>query len=462
MSIAKGDGFKNDLLGRREFGERLTNLVLAIGGPSTLLLDGPWGSGKTTFVQMWADTLRSKGSPVIYFNAFDNDYLNDAFTALAGEFVAAETQPDARERLVGAAVKIGKTLAIHGSRYAVKAATLGAVDLLELHGAVADIAKDVAKDIGKDSGEAASAMVKEKLSARKAERSAMEQFRNELATFVSGICEKAEADQSAPPAPLVFIIDELDRCKPDFALSLVEGVKHLFAVPDVVFLLVTNLDQMCCAVRATYGPSIDARGYLEKFYHLILALPEPDRLEGPSNLERFLAGIFSGLPSDVSNNNPQIRWGTVHQSMTQHLLLLNARKGLSLRKLERLATRIAVVYASTRDSQLRVAPIIADLCLMKADAPDLYRSARDGTLTVSRLESFIPYSEWAKADSENVKQHAIWAANFWRYVLGEELLGDMSKQIFDDEFGRYMLRNPRRVVPMTCDWIDGFSFPTSA
>ena len=41
ISIAKGDGFKNDLLGRREFGDRLTNLILAIGSPSTLLLDGP-------------------------------------------------------------------------------------------------------------------------------------------------------------------------------------------------------------------------------------------------------------------------------------------------------------------------------------------------------------------------------------------------------------------------------------
>jgi hypothetical protein len=453
IHVAEGDGFKNDVLARSEFGDRLTNLVLAIGTPSTLLLDGPWGVGKSTFVQMWADTAKSKGMRVIYFNAFDNDYLNDAFTAIAGEFLAIHAkQSNARERFVKAAVKFGKSLAVHGSRYAVKAATLGVVDVLDL----SEAAKDVAKDIGKDAGDATEAALEARLLARNTERSVMEGFRSELASFVAEISAQREVGASDAVPPLVFIIDELDRCKPDFALALVESIKHLFAVHGIVFLLVTNLDQLCSAVQATYGATLDARSYLEKFYHLLIHLPEPARADRENRLGKFLDRIFADLPSDVQGQHGR---GRVHELITEHLLFLHSKRIMSLRKLERLATQIAVVYASTRDNQLRLAPLIADLCLMKSDAPQLYARARNGVLAVTDLESFLPYSQWHSNEPEHSMRHVQWAANLWRYFLGEELLGGEDKRKYGNELVRYGLPTPMRLISLMCDWIDGFAFP---
>jgi hypothetical protein len=251
-------------------------------------------------------------------------------------------------------------------------------------------------------------MIEAKLLARNDERSAMEKFRIELASFVANITEKNKAGADSPSPPLVFIIEELDRCKPDFALALVESVKHLFAVPGVIFLLVTNLDQLCSAVQAMYGASIDARGYLEKFYHLLVHLPEPHRSERGERLGAFLDQIFATLPSDVKDANGR---GRLHELITEHLQFLNSRRTLSLRKLERLATQIAVVYASTRETQLRLAPLITDLCLMKSDAPDVYARARNGVLTVADLESFLPYGEWYGAGLEKEGHAVQWAAN---------------------------------------------------
>lgn len=85
--IGETDGFtpENDLFGYEEFGAHLANLVCNVEEPVTLLLEGPWGSGKSTFIQQWAGLLRQRDVPVIAFDAFTNDYQEDAFTALVAQ-----------------------------------------------------------------------------------------------------------------------------------------------------------------------------------------------------------------------------------------------------------------------------------------------------------------------------------------------------------------------------------------
>lgn len=74
--IGSEDGFTkdNDLFGYAEFGERFANLVGRIDEPLVIVLDGPWGSGKSFFAKQWAGLLRQRGAPVNEFNAFANGY----------------------------------------------------------------------------------------------------------------------------------------------------------------------------------------------------------------------------------------------------------------------------------------------------------------------------------------------------------------------------------------------------
>lgn len=65
--------------------------------------------------------------------------------------------------------------------------------------------------------------------------------------------------------PILFFIDELDRCRPDFALSILELVKH-------VFDFVANLEQLKAAIRKRYGQDVDAGVYLEKFVKMEIGL----------------------------------------------------------------------------------------------------------------------------------------------------------------------------------------------
>lgn len=90
LEIGPEEGFppEKNIFNRKPFGEQLTRIVRAVEGPAVLLLDGQWGTGKTIFAKMWLGELTKVAIPTIYFDAFTNDYHDDAFLTVAGEIVA--------------------------------------------------------------------------------------------------------------------------------------------------------------------------------------------------------------------------------------------------------------------------------------------------------------------------------------------------------------------------------------
>ncbi|MDO6804915.1 P-loop NTPase fold protein, partial [Wenyingzhuangia sp. 1_MG-2023] len=81
------------------------------------------------------------------------------------------------------------------------------------------------------------------------------------------------ADQVTADSPIVIFIDELDRCRPDFAVQMLEVIKHTFDVVNVKFVLVTNTKQLRAAINHRYGPLVDAQRYLDKFLKFSVRLP---------------------------------------------------------------------------------------------------------------------------------------------------------------------------------------------
>ena len=74
-----------------------------------------------------------------------------------------------------------------------------------------------------------------------------------------------------------MVIDELDRCRPSYAVELLEVVKHLFGVDRIVFVLAINRSELAHSVRALYGSGFDAENYLRRFFDVDFRLPEPER-----------------------------------------------------------------------------------------------------------------------------------------------------------------------------------------
>jgi hypothetical protein len=87
---------------------------------------------------------------------------------------------------------------------------------------------------------------------------------------------------------LVIFIDELDRCKPTFAVHLLEQIKHYIFDDRITFVFSVNLEQLQHTIKHYYGTDFDSCRYLDRFFNLRIAMP-------PANMEKFYSQI--GLES---------------------------------------------------------------------------------------------------------------------------------------------------------------------
>jgi hypothetical protein len=88
--------------------------------------------------------------------------------------------------------------------------------------------------------------------------------------------EATAPEDGSERLPLVIIVDELDRCRPPFAVQLLEKIKHLFNVPAIVFVIAVDKGQLGHSIKSMYGQGMDVGGYLRRFIDLDFSLPKPD------------------------------------------------------------------------------------------------------------------------------------------------------------------------------------------
>ncbi len=75
---------------------------------------------------------------------------------------------------------------------------------------------------------------------------------------------------------LVVFIDELDRCKPTFAVEMLESIKHYFDDDRFIFVMSINKSQLIHTISRYYGDGFDSNLYLNKFYDMNIQLPPAD------------------------------------------------------------------------------------------------------------------------------------------------------------------------------------------
>ncbi len=96
---------------------------------------------------------------------------------------------------------------------------------------------------------------------------------------IYGAFIKRQEEQGQESKPIVVLVDELDRCRPDYAIELLERIKHLFSVNGYVFVFALARDQLEKSVKHRYGEEFDASGYLERFFDFRFGLPDPELAE---------------------------------------------------------------------------------------------------------------------------------------------------------------------------------------
>lgn len=358
--FASNQGLFNHL----DYANSLLNLVEQTDEPLVLAIDAPWGEGKSTFVKSWSVLLNENGISSIYFDAFESDYVQDPFSAIAGEVYSllVKENPAEAKNFSQIAVKAAKIVSRASIRIATKVALGTALD-----DTVFDDSNTI-KDTSKEASDLIDKAIESTIQGREDEKRDLESFR----TFLKDTVENTSGGK-----PIVIIIDELDRCKPSFALSLLESVKHLFSVQGLVFVLVTNRNQLHESIRAAYGHGIDAPRYLQKFVTLWAQLPE-SKSGKDSDKQKYVQYCLDKMEFDGDDKK---------LTAIKHVFReLEAPFGLSLREIERSLTNFAIVYNSKagRLSQHYVLMTMF-LSVLKISRPDIYKNVANDTISYEQL-----------------------------------------------------------------------------
>ena len=435
------DGFRNDALQRQQFGDALLNLVTRSTDELVISLDGKWGEGKTTFVKMWQGLLKEKGIPSIYIDAFQNDYTEDAFISIASAITAYVDQNSADAQnssdFLDKTKKVGIRLLSWTAKIGIKAATLGVIKESDI-----DTLSEIGNDIATDTSETIANLVKERLSEHSKETQLIQSFRESL----SGLPATLKDNSSGR---LVIVIDELDRCKPSFAVEVLEKIKHLFSVKNVVFLLVMHKQQLEEAIRSVYGSNIDAHTYLQKFINVETSIPKRISDRYSNDLESYIKKLLQ--LHEITT------WGD-DRNIVDCLTPLAQHFNLSLRQLERVFTNLAIIYSTSGENHLRLVPLIVFIAVVKVINPSVFANILSGKISFSALCDQLQLRELN--EEEESKRKLYWLMNWVRFSMltkseyQEVDINDPIKQ-FEQPLWRYSV-DRERLLPIFCQKLSMF------
>ena len=365
LSVDPDEPFERDCFGLKEFGEVLSEVLGQTAESFVVNLEAPWGQGKTTFLGMWRRQMQLKNVHSLYFNAWETDFSSDPLIALIGELSAGmesmeiDASSPAWHRLERLK-KIGARVVMRALPAMVKAGTLGALDLSEV----------VEEAIGSASEKIAEAEIQRYQDAKRS----ISDFRHELQEYAKQLARESDVS-----SPLVIVIDELDRCRPNYAISVLETVKHLFTVPGVVFVVATDSRQLSNAIKHVYGLGVASEDYLRRFFDLSILMPEP-------STSQFVEALFARHNMDdffKSRNSLEFMYD--RGQAISVLVAMFRTTDCSLRDQQKCMTLLSVSLRGLGEDTYMRPLLLCTLIVLKVKRPDLFKGYVDGSIGATEL-----------------------------------------------------------------------------
>lgn len=386
-----------DMFGRDKFRDGLINLFKNSANPLVVALDEPWGTGKTVFVRRLQNKINEEEVfQAIYFDAFENDHEEDVFIAIASEFLSILQPSEKAEEVKEKAKQVGKVLGRVFLKGGLRLVTAGIVRT----GDISESSEEIANEVSDQFEAELDQLIDQKLNNFAKDKLVFKSFRTAIANY-------------ATDKPIVFIIDELDRCRPDYALSVLETIKHFFTVDGVHFLLVSNSKSLIASVENQYG-KINGFEYLQKFINLRLSFPNLDEYEYRKSCEKFVSFLLNDI--EIINVNRDA-FNTLWKFLVEQLI----DKKYSLRDVEKYVALLKISLLFAKDKKIHLVAILALLIDMKLFAPDLYVKVANNTLGYNDIVKRYGYDANITPKNRDTKDwFAIWWRLFLEYPDGEE------------------------------------------
>lgn len=271
--------YENDTIQRNNYLHRFIELINSIDDGFSIGLGGNWGSGKTFFVKQTKMIMDANNPFVKQMSEDDRESIQFAWNEYNKEHnVCLKNQvcvyydswkyDNDDDPVLSLIYEIAKELGANYNFTEESSTAEIVVSLLELLS-------------GRN--------IKDFYNTLKSQKDLMEGIENErklteqINDFFNSVLEE-RGDR------LVIFIDELDRCKPSYAVNLLEKIKHYFSNERITFVFSINTVELINTIQKYYGQSFNSGRYLDRFFDLRLDLPEIDK----ENYLNYLGFKMSG------------------------------------------------------------------------------------------------------------------------------------------------------------------------
>lgn len=256
----------------KDFAKALKNDIDTKETPHSLLLSADYGMGKTFFATRFTQYLIKNHYDVIYFSVWENDYLQDPFIAFSKEIVSY----------------------IHSKFKAEKYKS----NLEKVFSSTEKLVESITFSTGVGIDVSAEKLI----NAFKTEKDPIIEFRKQLTSFINKI----------PKKKLIIIVDELDRCRPDYAMKTLECIKHFFDIEGLFVILPTNKEALNDCIKSLYGIDNKNRkckeNYFQKFFNDERVLKRPTESDYLHIVNQYLTNerLDDALSKNLLTENKNI------------------------------------------------------------------------------------------------------------------------------------------------------------
>ncbi|MBR5471586.1 MAG: hypothetical protein IKU81_05690 [Oscillibacter sp.] len=281
-----------DLLNRQDFIEQLVDIAESLSannGNACYAINGEWGVGKTYVLEAFEKKIRSYGKEnttlskylVFHYNCWQYDYYEEPLIAIVAAILDQIDE---------------QVLLIPGDKKDLFIATLKAIGISMWGKACAVIEEQTGVDleeiaeIMKTGNESATEQI-----AKNHSYDSYFDFKKTLEKLSETI-ENLAKDQT-----VILVVDELDRCLPEYTIKVLERLHHIFdTIPNVQVVLAVDKRQLENTIKGIYGEKVSVRRYLAKFIDFELKLVTG---EVTNEVKEVYKQYYDNFTYDISSNS---------------------------------------------------------------------------------------------------------------------------------------------------------------
>ncbi len=353
-----------DKFQRKPLAKRLTKAISAFycftDGAYVLSLNAKFGSGKTTFLKMWEQYLISEKYEVIYLNAWETDFDEDPIIPLTACLLENIKTGNNFEKTKNALRGVLGATALIGNKFLEQATGI------DVYATIKETEKDLKESDLKEIGEELYKTYIYKLNAYR-------ELKKTLTKYVEGLQKK----------PLIILVDELDRVRPDYSVKFLEAIKHIFSIPSICFVIAVDREQLECSVKQLYG-NLDFDNYYRRFITRECSLNISNNIE----LNDFITQLFN----NITHKNAKLALNhNTSENIITNLCLISKIFNFTPRQIEYLFRIFTHLIAIEKQEYNNINMLTASILLIAImiNKPDYYHRIGTDNLMNSELYDYL-------------------------------------------------------------------------